>query len=1362
MKRLHALHCLFLGAALFAIAGTPVASIAAEKDVFDYGAQARASAGTRRIVFIAASGTHGGRGNHEFLAGGTYLARRINAEFSNAYAVVYPENNWPKGLAKADAIVVLLNHAGRAASDPNIKAAVDCGAGFGAIHYGVEVNKGVQGDNFLNWMGGYFETFWSVNPTWNAEVKFIGSHPVGRGVKPFTIKDEWYYHMRFVPAMKGVTPILSAIAPVNTVAFKDGDKPNAHGGNADALKAVQAGQPQHLAWAYERPNGGRGFGFTGFHNFANLADDSFRTTLLNGVAWIAGLEIPASGVPSKTPPPKDLDALMDEAHGPAKAAPAPPAASAPTASPSPGSEAKPVFASPVITSKTTPRIVEVGAPLKGAKELYLVVSDEGSKSCDWANWLEPKLIMADGSVKDLTTLKWKTASAGAGNVNVGKNAMGKSLLVDKQTFAQGIGTHAASLIAYDLPAGVERFTVKVAIDDGGMVRNGGPSDASVRFYVFTAQPPVTTERNPRTAAKVVITDGPAFVPPGMFTVPEGFEVTLWATSPLLFNPVNMDFDAQGRLYVAEGVNYRGKAGRRAEGDRIVVLEDTTGSGKADKSTVFVQDKNLAAPLGVAVLDSQIIVSQPPDLIVYTDINRDGIFDPAVDKREVLLTGFGGRQHDHSLHSLTAGPDGQWYFNQGNTGAEFTDKSGRTFRMGSPYMKQDIAGLKSDDGNVWIGGFTVRMNPDGSNVKIMGHNYRNSYEQTITSLGDIFQSDNDDPPACRVSAVLEGGNAGFASADGKRSWKADLRPGQTTPIAEWRQEDPGTMPAGDVYGGGSPTGVAFYENGALNETWNGLLLACEAGKNVVFGYLPKPDGAGWKLERFDFLTSNKEKEWAGSDFLGGRATGELKTMFRPSDVCVGPDGAIYVADWFDPGVGGHGTRDDRFTGSIYRIAPKGFRSVVPKFDLATIEGQLAALKSPAVNVRNSGFTRLKVQGAKAVPAVAALLDDKHPYLAARAVWLLAQMGETGIAKVTPLLESKDATLRLVAYRALRLANHNVLPMATKLSGDESAAVRREVALTMRDVPAAQSVDILVKLARQFDSRDRAYLEVLGLGSTRKEAEVYAAISKAMGSSAEGWSDAFAGIAWRLHPTAAVSDFKARALSAKLTNDQRKLMLTALAFVNSREAAGAMLEIARAKDFPFHDLAQWWLLNRMSNDWKPYDVAATMKVLGLYDPDKVELLAVEMPPPATDAIKLPTVAEIAKLRGDAKRGQTAANACFNCHRIGKNGVDLGPELTSFGKQQTTEAIIDAIVQPSATISHGFEGSEVKTKDGLTIVGLVVLDGDPLIIKSIGGLVQTVPRARIASVQGLKKSLMWEPQQLGLTAQTIADIVAYLKGL
>ena len=853
---------------------------------------------------------------------------------------------------------------------------------------------------------------------------------------------------------------------------------------------------------------------------------------------------------------------------------------------------------------------------------------------------------------------------------------------------------------------------------------------------------------------------PAFVPPEMFTASDDLEVTLWATSPLLYNPTNIDFDAQGRLYVAEGVNYRAKGGRRKEGDRIVVLEDTTGAGKADKSTVFVQEANLASPLGVAVLGDQIVVSQPPDLLVFTDVNHDGLFDAAIDKRAVLLTGFGGRQHDHSLHSVTAGPDGQWYFNQGNTGALFTDNSGKTFRMGSPYMMKEIAGQKSDDGKIWIGGFTARMRPDGTNVTIIGHNYRNSFEQTINSFGDLYQSDNDDPPACRVTAILEGGNAGFASADGKRSWEADKRPGQSTPTAEWRQEDPGTMPSGDVYGGGSPTGVAFYENGALPEKWRGLLLACEAGKNVVFGYLPKPDGAGFTLKRFDFLTSNKERQWAGSDFLGGKATGEMKTMFRPSDVCVGPDGAIYVADWFDPGVGGHATRDDAFTGSIYRIAPKGFKSIIPKFDLTTTAGQLAALKSPAANVRNLGFTRLLAQGAAAVPVVAEMLKDENPYLAARAAWLLAQMGETGIAAVTPWLTSADANQRLVAYRALCRADHHVLKMAAQMANDASPAVRREVAVTLRDVPAESSVDILVTIGRQFDGKDRTYLEAFGLGCSGKESQVYAALAKSIGGAAETWSDTFAWIAWRLHPAEAVADLKARALLSTLSNDQRKLMLTALAFTPSREAASAVMELAMAKNFPMQDLAKWWLLNRKGNDWKSYDIDGAMKALGIYDPDKVMLVAVEMAPEMKDAPALPSVAEIAALPADAQRGQIAVAICYTCHHIGASGIDFGPDLTTFGKQQTTEVVVQAIREPSASISHGYEGSEIKTKDGLTITGIVLSSGDPVLIKCMGGFVQTVPQARIQSMKKMKRSLMLQSQQLGLTAQSIADIVAYLK--
>jgi len=1013
---------------------------------------------------------------------------------------------------------------------------------------------------------------------------------------------------------------------------------------------------------------------------------------------------------------------------------------------------KPVVESPSMFAKDKIRLVDLTADLNGSKQLFLMVAELDGNACDWSDWIEPEVVLADGTVVDLTKLKWKEAES-LGTPRVGKNYDGKPMKIAGKEYTRGIGTHSPSFIAFDLPGPAKSFRAKVGIDDGGAIRDGKPSSADVKFAVFAARPdkykPVDFEA------------GPTVVPAELFTVPEGFEVTIWATSPQIFNPTNIDFDERGRMFVAEGINYRGKKGRRKEGDRIVVLEDTTGAGKADKVTVFTQDTNLESPLGVAHIDGKIVVSQPPDLLVYTDVNGDGVIDPAIDKKEVLLTGFNGRQHDHSLHSATFGPDGKWNFNQGNMGADFIDKAGRHFTMGSPYMLQNIAGRRSDDGNVWIGGFSVRMNSDGSDLKIVGHNYRNSYEQSINSFGDMYQSDNDDPPACRVSLIMEGGNAGFASLDGKRSWGADKRPGQDTPTAEWRQDDPETMPAGDVYGGGSPTGVAFYENGAMGEKWNGLLLACEAGKNVVFGYLPKPDGAGMKLERFDFFTSNKEKEWAGSDFLGGKPTGILKTKFRPSDVCVGPDGAIYVADWFDPGVGGHGTRDNGASGTIYRIAPKGFKSVMPKIDLTSVAGQIASLRSPSPNVRAGGFNRLKAAGDKVVDEVSALLSDANPYVASRAVWLLAQLGDKGAALARKELASSDDTRRLVAFRSLRAAGRDVFAFCEAMAKDKSPAVRREVAIALRDFKTPAAVATLVTIAQQFDGQDRAYLEAIGLGAIDREAQVHAAIAKVMSSPALEWSPAYAALTWRLHPASAVRDVRTRLLSGKLNDVELKRDLTTLAFTRSAEAAGTMVELSLNKAFAQVELAKWWVGNRKGNLWKPFDVDGIVKARG-GNASAAKLVASDLPPEMPGSKALASVEVIAALKGDVAKGKAGSAVCQACHKFDGKGIDFGPDLTTYAKQQSLETLVLNISQPSNNISHGFEGTRVVLDDGMVITGMVLSSGDPLMIKSMGGLVQSIPRNRVKEEKALDRSLMFTPAQMGLTEQGVADLAAYLRSL
>ncbi len=282
-----------------------------ERDIFDYKAQ-KAAQGVKKIVFVADTAPHGARGNHEFLAAAIYFARTINADYPDAYAVVYTINHWPKDLKGVDAIIVLLNH-GRTAVNPAVEKAVEHGAGFMAIHYGVEVDKGNQGQHYLKWLGGYFEPYWSVNPWWTPNFKELPEHEVTRGVKPFSINDEWYYHMRFVEGMKGVTPILSALPPLSTIKG-EGKVNDSHGGNPTVWEEVSAGKPQVMAWAYVRPDGGRGFGFTGLHKHENLGNDNFRKLLLNAVAWVAKLPVPENGVASKPLSRSDLDKLIDDGH----------------------------------------------------------------------------------------------------------------------------------------------------------------------------------------------------------------------------------------------------------------------------------------------------------------------------------------------------------------------------------------------------------------------------------------------------------------------------------------------------------------------------------------------------------------------------------------------------------------------------------------------------------------------------------------------------------------------------------------------------------------------------------------------------------------------------------------------------------------------------------------------------------------------------------------------------------------------------------------------------------------------------------------------------------------------------------------
>jgi len=865
------------------------------------------------------------------------------------------------------------------------------------------------------------------------------------------------------------------------------------------------------------------------------------------------------------------------------------------------------------------------------------------------------------------------------------------------------------------------------------------------------------------------------MPINSFVLPEGMEIVPWATSPLLHNPTNMDTDHLGRIWVTEGVNYRNKKDRRPEGDQIVIIEDTDGDGKADKSSVFWQDKSLVAPLGIAVFDNVVMVSQPPDLLKLTDKNRDGKFSEADgDTKEVFLTGFNGANHDHSLHSVTGSPDGKWVFNQGNNGAMFTDKDGKTFKLGGAYVDERdskyvadvkaIAGQVSDDGFSYNSGAAFRINPDGTGTEVIGSGFRNSYEQITDSYGFVFQNDNDDPPACRVSHMIEHGNAGYFSRDGKRGWEADRRPGQDTPTAHWRQEDPGTMPSGDVYGGGSPTGVAFYENGAMGDGFIGTLLSCEPGRNVVFSYQPETDGAGFKLDRHDFATTNPEKDFDGSDFVGGtkktfdpKANKEDIYQFRPADVMVGVDGAVYIADWTDSRVGGHDTRDDAASGVIYRIAPKGFKPEVPKLDLSTAEGAITALKSPANNVRWSGFDKLKKDGAASYDAVVKVLEDPNPYVSARAIWLLPYLGEKGMAKLDELLASKDEKVRLTAFRAVRRADVDALPYAKKLASDESPLVRAEAAMEMRYRGWDEAKDVLIAVAKGYDGKDRSYLESLGLGAGHNTEELWKTLNEGMKpGEPKAWSDTFSRLTWRLMPKAAIAGLAARAMDSGVADAARKLAVDSLAFINAKESSDALISLA-AQGSPVRDQAIWWLRNRNEGEWSAMGLKPVLEEKGIIGKE-VKLTQITVPAKPTE-MKF-TTEQVMALKGDAAKGKQLAGRCVMCHQIDGQGPEYGPALKGFGQRQPPEIVARSMVDPSFDISHGFNGHAFELTNGEWIDGLVLAEGDTVKIRSTGGVTQDVPKEMIKSRKQMDRSLMLNADQLGLSAQDVADIVEWLK--
>lgn len=581
---------------------------------------------------------------------------------------------------------------------------------------------------------------------------------------------------------------------------------------------------------------------------------------------------------------------------------------------------------------------------------------------------------------------------------------------------------------------------------------------------------------------------------GLQTAP-GLETKTFATAPMTLNLTNMDIDARGRVWVTEAVNYRlqhnpaNKA--RPEGDRILILEDLDGDGKADKQKVYYQGKDIDAALGITVLGNKVIVSASPNVFVFTD--TDG--DDKPDKKELFFTGIGGVQHDHGMHSFTFGPDGKLYFNFGNDGQQIKDKNGK------PILDQ--AGNEvANNGKPYRQGMVFRCNPDGSEFEVLGHNFRNNYEVAVDSYGTLWQSDNDDDgnKGVRINYVLPYGNYGYQDEKTGAGWRAYRTNMETEiPLRHWHLNDPGVVPNLLQTGAGSPTGILVYEGKLLPATFQNQMIHSDAGPNVVRAYPVTPDGAGYKASMVDIVKGVKD-QW-----------------FRPSDVTVAPDGSLFISDWYDPGVGGH-QQGEVEKGRVFRVAPPNTVYTTPIWDVSTAAGAVKALQSPNLDTRYQAYTSLQQMGRKAEKELVKLWKNGESRHRARALWLLSRLEGRGPKYLAKAYKDADANIRITALRAAQQLKLDVMPVLKAWAQDANPHIRREVALALRYNKSPEAPAVWATLASQYDGRDRWYLETLGIASDLQADAFFAAWLKQGGGDIAKAADR--DIIWRSRTTAAL--------------------------------------------------------------------------------------------------------------------------------------------------------------------------------------------------------------------------------------------------
>jgi putative heme-binding domain-containing protein len=484
-----------------------------------------------------------------------------------------------------------------------------------------------------------------------------------------------------------------------------------------------------------------------------------------------------------------------------------------------------------------------------------------------------------------------------------------------------------------------------------------------------------------------------------FKVAEGFEVTLFAADPLVAKPTQMNFDARGRLWISTSSVYPMVVPGEIPNDKIVILEDTDGDGKADKSTVFAE--GLHIPTGVEPGDGGCYVGNSTELIHLRDTDGDG----KADQRRVILSGFGTEDTHHIIHTFRWGPDGALYFNQ------------------SIYIHSHIetpAGPRQlGGGGIW------RFRPASLDLEVFCKGMCNPWGHEFDRWGNSFGTDG-------------------AGGDGIHY----LIPGFTYPH----------FPSGDKsFPGLNPGQPKYCANEVISgrhfpDDWQGDIITNDFRANRVVRFKLSDDGSGFSSKLMPDLITSTDR------------------AFRPIDVRMGPDGALYIADWYNPiinhgEVGFRDPRRDHTHGRIWRVTAKG-RPLVPRPRLAdaSIPELLEQLKAPEAWTRHFAKRTLAERNPKEVAAALAAwtkgLTDDHDRL--EALWASETIGAPDLELLKQLLRAGDSNARAAATRAVGLIRPpGALALLEAQIADEHPRVRLEAVRALKEIADPRSIEIATR-------------------------------------------------------------------------------------------------------------------------------------------------------------------------------------------------------------------------------------------------------------------------------------------------------------